>query len=117
MAEWARIDVNFFRHPQVSRLRPAVQLGYLGMILYAQEHETDGVVADPCLRWCDVSAKDALAMEAAGLLERDGDEWRILGFLNHQKSREEMTTERQLARDRARRARQKRAFIEREAGE
>lgn len=105
MAEWARIDVNFFRHPQVSRLRPAVQLGYLGMILYAQEHETDGVVEAPCLKWCDVTPKDAAEMERAGLVEAENGGWRILGFLNHQRSREEMEAERNANRERARRAR------------
>ena len=108
MAEWARVDVNFFRHPQVSRLRVSEQMRYLAMILYAQEHETDGVVEDCCLRWCDTTPKQAEAMETAGLVERVSEGWRIRGFLNHQKSRDEMEREREAARERARIAREKR---------
>jgi len=104
MAEWARIDVNFLRHPQVSALKPADQLGYLCMILYAQEHETDGHVPDTCLRWCDVKAAQVKAMEAAGLVSRTGDGWHIDGFLNHQRSRAEMEAARKVASGRARKA-------------
>jgi hypothetical protein len=108
MAEWARVDVNFFRHPQVSRLNDREQMRYLAMILYAQEHETNGHVADCALRWCDTSQRQAQAMADAGLVERDGDGWRIVGFLNHQRSREEMEAEREAARARAKTAREKR---------
>lgn len=104
MAEWARVDVNFLRHPQVSRLSLAGQVGYLAMILYAQEHETDGHVPDSCLKWCDVSAKLAASMAEAGLVTRTDDGWHISGFLNYQRSREEMDKAREVASDRARKA-------------
>lgn len=104
MAEWARIDVNFLRHPQVSRLTPAGQLGYLAMILYAQEHETDGHVPASCLKWCDVSTKLVAQMEAAGLVTKTADGWHIDGFLNHQRSREEMDTAREKATEKSRKA-------------
>lgn len=109
MAEWARIDVNIFRHPQVSRLTQAEQVRYLQLILYAQEHETDGIVEDSCLRWCDATQRHARAMEAAGLLERDDDlgGWRIRGFLKYQRSAEEMRAEREANRERARAARER----------
>lgn len=100
MAEWARLDVDFFRHPQVSALKPVEQLGYLAMILYAQEHETDGLVLDSSMRWCDVTAKQAEAMRAVGLVERTDGGWQINGFLNHQRSRSEMDAERDRARAR-----------------
>lgn len=102
MAEWARIDVNFFRHPQVSALRPAECLGYLAMILYAQEHETDGHVPQEALRWCDVKPSHAQAMQAAGLVEEVFGGWQIIGFLNHQRSRAEMEAARKTASARAR---------------
>jgi hypothetical protein len=106
MAEWARVDVNFLRHPQVSRLRPIEQLGYLCMILYAQEHETDGDVPDSCLRWCDVKPAQVKAMQAAGLVTRTDDGWHISGFLNHQRSRAEMDEDREKARQRAKSGRE-----------
>lgn len=115
MAEWARIDVNFLRHPQVSRLKAADQLGYLSLILYAQEHETDGVIPASCLRWCDVKPGQISAMQAAGLLSPADDGWRIDGFLNHQRSRADMDAERDKARQRmqaARRAKEARNGFE-----
>jgi len=105
MAEWARIDVNIFRHPQVSELTQAEQLRYVALILYAQEHETDGHVPDSCLRWCDTTQKHARAMERAGLLERDGDGWRLRGFLKYQRSAADMRAEREANRARAKAAR------------
>ena len=105
MAEWARIDVNIFRHPQVSELTQAEQLRYVALILYAQEHETDGHVPDSCLRWCDTTQKHAKAMEAAGLLERKPDGWRIRGFLKYQRKAEDMRAEREANRARAKAAR------------
>lgn len=107
MAEWARLDVDFFRHPQVSALKPVEQLGYLAMILYAQEHETDGYIPDSSLRWCDVAPKQAAAMEGAGLVTRVGDGWQVNGFLNHQRSRSEMDAEREANRLRAANARKR----------
>ena len=108
MAEWARVDVNFLRHPQVSALKPQQQLGYLAMILYAQEHETDGLLPDSCLRWCDVRAADVKAMESAGLVTKTDDGWHISGFLNYQRSRAEMEKAREVASGRARKAAQAR---------
>ncbi len=102
MAEWARIDVNFFRHPQVACLSPAEQRGYLAMILYAQEHETDGHVPVPALKWCDVTTRQVRSMELAGLVEDTPEGWHITGFLNHQRSREEMENQRKRWSDRAR---------------
>lgn len=102
MAEWARIDVAFFRHPQVSRLKPAECLGYLHMILYAQEHETDGHIPHDALRWCDVKPAQVKAMQAAGLVDEADEGWQIIGFLNHQKSRAEMEAARKVASERAR---------------
>lgn len=104
MAEWARIDVNFLRHPQVSRLTTPQQIGYLALILYAQEHETDGHIPRSCLKWCDVTAKAVQAMQDAGLVEPTPDGWHITGFLNHQRSREEMDSARQVASEKARKA-------------
>ena len=115
MAEWARLDVDFFRHPQVSALKPVEQLGYLAMILYAQEHETDGLVLDSSMRWCDVTAKQAEAMRAVGLVERTDGGWQINGFLNHQRSRSEMDAERAANRERAASARRRKQEVSRHA--
>jgi hypothetical protein len=44
VADWAKIDVGFLRHPQVVGMKPADQLGYLALILYSMEYETDGEI-------------------------------------------------------------------------
>lgn len=112
MAEWARIDVAFFRHPQVSALKPAECLGYLAMILYAQEHETDGHVPHEALRWCDVKPAQVKSMQAAGLVDEVFGGWQIIGFLNHQRSRAEMEADRNKARERMKAARERRSQSE-----
>ena len=109
MAEWAKIDVGFFRHPQVVQLAEREAFGYLRMILYAQEHETDGHVPDAALRACDVTKKQAESMAGAGLLNRNGTGWIIDGFTRRQKTREDLERERALNRQRAETARRKKA--------
>ena len=109
MAEWAKIDVGFFRHPQVCQLSEKAALGYLRMILYAQEHETDGRVPDPALRSCEVTPKQAESMEAVGLVKREANGWRIDGFTRRQKSRAALEHERELNRKRAETARKRKA--------
>jgi len=96
VADWIRLDVSFFRHPQVSRLKPAEQLGYLSMILYAQEHETDGDIHDTAMKVCGVTRDSIISMERAALVHRTGnnDGWRIVGYLNHQRSRAQMAASR-----------------------
>lgn len=100
MADWAKIDVGFLRHPQVCGLKTAEQVGYLAMILWAQEYETDGVVPDAAMRVIAVSPRDAKAMSVAGLVRRDGDAWIIDGFTRKQRTAAELERERDRARER-----------------
>lgn len=90
MAEWAKIDVGFLRHPQVVQLSPQQQRHYLALILYSQEYETDGHVPDPALRIMDVAGKDVKAMEGAGLVSRNGTGWIIDGFTRKQRTKAEL---------------------------
>lgn len=107
MAEWAKIDVGFFRHPQVCQLSQAAALGFLRMILYAQEHETDGAIPVHALRMFGVTNRHASDIERVGLIVRDGDEWKIGSFTKWQKSREQLEAERVAARERRARHRAK----------
>jgi hypothetical protein len=94
MADWAKLDVGFFRHPQVVQLGAKEKLGYIAMILYAQEYETDGHVPDPALRLCDVGEKQIAAMEQAGLVNRNGTGWIIDGFTRKQRTKAELEARR-----------------------
>lgn len=107
MAEWAKIDVGFFRHPQVLQLSEKDAVAYLRMILYAQEHETDGHVPDPALRACDVTKKQAESIERAGLVVRNGTGFVIDGFTRKQKTREQLEADREASRARAKRHRER----------
>ena len=107
MAEWAKIDVGFFRHPQVVQLSEKAAVGYLRAILYAQEHETDGRIPEPALRTFGVSTGQAVEMEGVGLLERDGPGWRIAACTKWQRSRDQLEAERVAARERRQRHKEK----------
>jgi hypothetical protein len=100
MADWAKIDVGFLRHPQVCRLTKPEQLGYLSLILYAQEYETDGVIPRPALALCGVTVKEAEAMIRAGLIVANGDDLVIDGFTRKQATRAQMEKKRADARAR-----------------
>jgi hypothetical protein len=100
MADWAKIDVGFLRHPQVCRLNKSEQLGYLALILYAQEYETDGVIPRPALMLCGVAPREAKAMLGAGLLIERGDDLVIDGFTRKQATRAQMEKKRADARAR-----------------
>ena len=104
MAGWAKVDVGFFRHPQVVGLRPTQQVGYLAMILYSQEYETDGAVPDEALRVCGVSPADVKAIHDAGLLTVSGSTWHIDGFRRKQVTSAVLETKRQQARDNRKRS-------------
>jgi hypothetical protein len=100
VADWAKIDVGFLRHPQVVGLKPSEQLGYLAMILWAQEYETDGVVPDAAMRVIAVTDREAKAMQAAGLVIRSAQTWVIDGFTRKQRSAAELEAERVKAKER-----------------
>jgi len=100
MADWAKIDVGFLRHPQVCRLTKAEQLGYLSLILYAQEYETDGVIPRQALSLCGVTVKEAEAMIRADLIISDSENLVIDGFTRKQATRAHMDKKRADARAR-----------------
>jgi hypothetical protein len=109
VADWAKIDVSFFRHPQVVQLSEREAVAFLRMILYCQEHETDGHVPDPALRACEVTPKQAKSMEGVALLHRNGSGWMIDGFTRKQRTRAELERERDQNRKRAETARRRKA--------
>ena len=109
MAEWAKVDVGFLRHPQVCALRPLDRLAYLALILYAMEHETDGLVPTTSIDACGVKPAQIEAMVAAGLVKQVAAGWTIDGFKRNQQTRAEMEEHRaqNAARQKAYRVRHK----------
>jgi hypothetical protein len=104
MALWAKVAVDFFDHPQVVTLSEQQQVRYLRMILYSQRHETDGFIPYGAMRACHTNARHMQAMATAGLITEVDGGWHITGFLNHQRSREELESARQVSSEKARKA-------------
>lgn len=115
-APWARISVNFYRHPRTRRLSKDAQHLYLASILHCVEFSTDGrFPADETPHLASVSRVRPLLEEElldAGLWTRQGDDMVIRDFLQHQTSR----TELEARRERSRKASAKRWDAERNAG-
>lgn len=93
-APWARIAVNFYRHPRTRRLSKDAQHLYLASILHCVEFSTDGrFPADETPYLASVSCvRSSLESELldAGLWTRQGDDVVIRDFLQHQTSRAEL---------------------------
>ena len=100
MADWAKIDTNLFRHPQVVQLSPLEQLAFVRVILYCQELETDGVILDAALGAAQVTAKQMEAMQGTELVVRNGKGWSIPGFTKKQLTRDKLEEKRRQARER-----------------
>lgn len=93
-APWARIAVNFYRHPRTRRLSKDAQHLYLASILHCVEFSTDGrFPADETPYLASVSCvRSSLESELldAGLWTRQGEDVVIRDFLQHQTSRAEL---------------------------
>lgn len=93
-APWARIAVNFYRHPRTRRLSKDAQHLYLTSILHCVEFSTDGrFPADETPYLASVSrVRPTLESELldAGLWTRQGEDFVIRDFLQHQTSRSEL---------------------------
>lgn len=103
-APWARIAINFYRHPRTRRLSKDAQHLYLASILHCVEFSTDGrFPADETPLLASVSrVRPSLEDEliTAGVWIREGEELVIRDFLDHQTSAADVKA----ASDRARRA-------------
>lgn len=90
---WARLAVNFYRHPRIRRLSKDAQHLYLASILHCVEFKTDGrFPADETPLLASFSrVRSSLADElfAVGLWEQDDDDVVIRDFLEWQTSAEE----------------------------
>lgn len=99
---WFRLDLDFADDPKVRALarygrdaRGCRDL-FVQMIAYAQRHLTDGVVPDEqigVLVYPDSpknGQRDARRLVEVGLVERVEGGWRLVAYLRHQRSKEEV---------------------------
>lgn len=92
-APFARVAINFYRHPKIRRLTKDAQHLYLASILHCVEFKTDGrFPADETPLLASVSrVRPSLADELVdvGVWQRDGDDVVIRDFLEWQSSAEQ----------------------------
>lgn len=74
-------------HPKVTPLSDSAFRAFIEAICYCSRQETDGVIAAVTRIGKPRAIKELLA---AGLLERDGDQYRVHDYLRHQRSQAEI---------------------------
>lgn len=109
---YAQVDDGLFAHPKAKRTSDAaLGLWVLGLS-YAARYLTDGRLDETFV--ADFIRSRPRKRLAAELVERgwwahDGDGYVILGYLEHNRSREQVEEHRKQARDRQQRSRERRA--------
>lgn len=104
---WFRIDDRFSTHPKVLRAGNAAIGLFTRLGSYSAQHLTDGVIPASIVRSFGTRA-EANALLREGMLERDGDDYRIRDYLDWNPSADHLRAERNAARDRLQRWRQQR---------
>lgn len=110
MSTWIKLDVDCFMHPKVVRLDDDVRWLWVAGLCYAGMHLTDGDLPSDVLGLLAKSKNpDRAAGElvAAGLWALTDDGYRIVGYTEHQESREKVEAKRQAARERQQRKRER----------
>ena len=119
---WVKLDDGFPEHPKVIGLSDGAFRLHVAALAYSARRVTDGVIPHAALPALYQRSPDKLAaaLVTAGLWHQPGHEcgecepveagtYLLHGFLNYNPSREQVTADRDAARERMRRARQSRS--------
>ena len=116
--KWTPLAVNYFRHPKIIGITPRARLLHLAGFCYCQEHVTDGLIPEGAL---PVLAAEAGSSRAAakelvdgGLWERVDGGWLVDGWMEWNRSADEIERRKADARDRKRRQRDKERGVTRD---
>jgi hypothetical protein len=107
-----KLDDGFADHPKVAALDDRSFRSFVWILCYCGGQETDGYVDGAATRRCPAGArKDRLERTLgrlidAGLLERDGDGFRVHDYLKYNPSRAQLEERRANDADRQRRSRE-----------
>ena len=96
--DWVRLDVGFFRHPDIILLPDRAKIAYLNALLYCGEHETDWTFPKGVIRSWGVSMSTAALLVKAGLWEMVDDGWHIR---NAERRQPDLATMKEIRRKRA----------------
>jgi hypothetical protein len=108
---WVRLDDAFTEHPKVVAAGPLAAWLHVCALAYCNRNLTDGhVPASVARRLADIDnpAEAIAALVANGLWDKDEGGYRIHGYLEYQPAKEQVLHERELAKERQARAREKR---------
>ncbi len=108
---WVKLDDGFFRHPKVVGAGRDARVLYLAGLCYCGANLTDGSILDGALRVLAAEAEIKNPKAAAerlvevGLWEQVGGGYRVHDYLDHNRSSDNVRSERDAAADRMRRGR------------
>jgi len=105
---WVKLDDGFPEHPKAVGLSDAALACWVRGLCYASRNLTDGGVPTPALRLVG-TRKAATELVAAGLWDETPDGWFVHDYGEHQRTRDEVETQREQNRERARVSRQRRS--------
>lgn len=95
---WVKLDDQFFANPKVIDLPKDAKLLYLGGLTHAAAQLTDGTLTPGAVRMIcamvDVDRGQADALVAAGLWDRDGENFIIHDYLNYNRTAEQVKSDR-----------------------
>lgn len=111
---WVRIDENAMDHPKIGGLADGAFRLWVQGLAYCQKYLTDGYVSEIALKGLRAySPKRRAALIECGLWDTSETGIRVHDFLDWNESREHVMLARQLAKDRMRKAREKREMFAR----
>ena len=91
---WVRLDDAIYDHPKFDAVPKPSRWVWICSLAYANRHLTDGFIPSHALRRINGSSRDAGELVTAGLWLPDDGGWEIHDYLEHQRSREQIESER-----------------------
>ncbi len=100
---WVKLDDLFAEHPKVAGLSDKAFRMHVSCLLWSARYLTDGRIPNSMKRGSGMlhPAKAVAELEAAGLWNRDGDDWVINDYLEYNPPRTEVLASREIARRRS----------------
>lgn len=101
---WVRLDDSFADHPKIERAGPLAAWLHVAALCYCARHLTDGrIPRSKATRLADIpdASSQVLALIREGVWYEDGDDYVIHDYLEYQPSRQQVMTDRGIARRRS----------------